>query len=98
MADYVMRNSGSALDDAIENYLDKRTGGIVDGDIESTTVMKALYLVAQILEDKDTGVSIDVADLCSANIANIAGNTLPTTDPGITGRLWNDGGIVKVSA
>jgi len=26
------------------------------------------------------------------------GSALPTADPAVTGKLWNDGGVVKVSA
>jgi hypothetical protein len=25
------------------------------------------------------------------------GNSLPTTDPGIPGKLWNDAGVLKIS-
>jgi len=32
------------------------------------------------------------------NLDNIENNTLPTTDPGVAGQLWNNNGVVTVSA
>ena len=91
-----MRNSGASVDDAVENYLDKRSGGVVSGEIESTSI-KTTEAKADILAVKDGTLSVDVSDLCDANIINLANNTIPTADPGIPGRLWSDSGTLKVS-
>ncbi len=96
MADYNMRNSGASVDDIVENALDKRTGGIVVGNVEATE-FKSDEAATDILKTKDASLSIDVTKLCNANIDNLGGNTLPTADPGIPGRLWNDAGTLKVS-
>ena len=97
MADYNMRSSGSQVDDIVENALDKRNGGDIIGDISATSFTGDEVNV-DTLATKDGSASIAVSDLCDANIVNITHYTLPTTDPSVVGRLWNDGGTLKVSA
>jgi hypothetical protein len=46
------------------------------------------------ITDLDLQNLVPVSYLLSAEF----GNKLPTTDPGVTGRIWNDSGILKVSA
>ena len=50
--------------------------------------------------DGDGAISISGSDLensASVNVDNIANNTIPTSDPLVAGRIWNDSGILKVS-
>jgi hypothetical protein len=43
------------------------------------------------------GTSVDVTGNFSATGSQVTFSGLPTTNPGIAGRLWNDGGTLKVS-
>ena len=97
MADYDMTHTGAQLDKMIDNALDKRTGGVVNGDIVSTTLISAPKAVTDILETVDGLALVDIKMLADANIVNIANNTIPTEDPLIAGRIWNDAGTLKVS-
>ena len=96
MADYNMRTSGSQVDDMVENGLDKRNGGDILGAISATSFTGDEVNV-DTLATKDGSASIAVSDLCDANIVNLTNNSLPTSDPSIPGRLWNDSGTLKVS-
>ena len=98
MADYNMRNSGASVDDAVENYLDKRVGGTVTGSVEATVEVEAPLVVTDALKTTDLSLSIDVSTLCDQNIVNLGTNNLPIADPLIAGRLWNNLGILTVSA
>ena len=31
------------------------------------------------------------------NMSQLNGNTLPLSNPGISGRLWNDSGVIRIS-
>ena len=97
MADYNMTHTGIQLDEMIDNALDKRTGGSIQGDTESTTQFKAPKIVTDLLETVDGLTTTTISTLGSINIQNIGNNTIPTSDPGISGRIWNDGGTLKVS-
>ena len=97
MADYDMRNSGSAVDDTVENYLDKRVGGTVNGEVEADD-LKSDNVKTDVLLSKDETLSIDITTLLDANIVNLGQNSIPIIDPHVVGRLWNNGGVLNVSA
>lgn len=98
MADYNMRNSGASVDDAVENYLDKRVGGVVTGSVEATVDIEAPEVKTDSLKATDLSLSVLVSTLCDQNIINLGTNNLPIADPLIAGRLWNNLGILTVSA
>ena len=98
MADYNMRNSGASVDDAVENYLDKRVGGDVTGSVTATVEFEAPLVKTDALQTTDLSLSINVSTLCDQNIVNLGSNSLPTADPVIAGRLWNNAGVLNVSA
>lgn len=50
------------------------------------------------LVDANTGAQAIFGPLDTIIPGNVTMSGLPTSDPGIAGRLWNDGGAVKVSA
>jgi hypothetical protein len=47
-----------------------------------------------LVNSRGTQTLVPISYLLSAEF----GNSLPTTDPGVTGRIWNDSGTLKVSA
>ncbi|MEA2036985.1 MAG: hypothetical protein U9O94_05725 [Nanoarchaeota archaeon] len=53
-------------------------------------------------EDTNTSdITLDTGELArvnSDNLKNLSDGTLPTSDPLIAGQLWNNNGIVTVSA
>lgn len=65
------------------------TPGVVIMEIDSDG---SLALVA------DEGVSIAGTSGTTLSDASIRMTNLPTSDPGVAGRLWNDAGTVKISA
>ena len=91
-----MRNSGASVDDAVENFVDKRVDNTINGIVTVNGVITDEVQV-DILSSKDGSISINITSLATPNIENIGNGTLPTVDPAIPGRFWNDAGTVKVS-
>ena len=48
----------------------------------------------------DSGATLDVQNgsTCNLNTATVNMANLPTSDPSVAGRLWNNSGVVTVSA
>lgn len=97
MADYNMSHTGAQLDDMIENGIKKNADATMSGSFESTVSVKAPILIGDTIKSADGLNMVDVTTIAETNIYNIATNNIPTSDPGISGRIWNDGGILKVS-
>lgn len=92
-----MRNSGSQLDDTIEQALRKDLGGVIQAAIECLVSIKTPTIKADNFLSQDGSKAVSIDTLAEVNIQNLATGTLPATDPGISGRIWNDGGVLKVS-
>jgi hypothetical protein len=45
-----------------------------------------------------TATTVTASGAVSLTNASISMTALPTSDPAVAGRLWNDGGTLKVSA
>ena len=70
--------------DMIEELFEPTIGGITS---------EKLRAFCHILVKSVNNASDDVVELDS----NSTGGSLPTSDPGVSGKLWNDRGTVKVS-
>jgi hypothetical protein len=52
-------------------------------------------------EDNQGAISVsstDLAKVAQDNLKNLSDGTLPTSDPLVAGKLWNNSGVVTVSA
>jgi hypothetical protein len=82
------------------------------GDIIYETTLKQLFVVTnidteaspfdftfQFLGPEVDGTSIKYSNQgnLTVSLSGVGGASLPTSNPGIPGRLWNSGGFVKVS-
>lgn len=65
---------------------------LFEGKTGSITAEK-LRAFCHILVKSVNNASDDIVELDS----NSTGSSLPTSDPGVSGKLWNDRGTVKVS-
>ena len=97
MADYVMTNDAAKIDEIINQGVKKNVDAVMSAKLEATE-LKSPIVKTDTLVTVDELQSVDVATLAETNIVNLALGTLPVGDPLIVGRLWNDGGIVTVSA
>ena len=70
--------------DMVEELFEPTIGGITS---------EKLRAFCHILVKSVNNASDDIVELDS----NSTGNSLPTSDPGVSGKLWNDRGTVKVS-